>query len=106
MRPSCLALLLALETPDKGFVRFHDLARAAHGRKAARAKGFTQAMHHEPARLVADAKRAMDLVSRDALLRGRKQEQRGKPFGQRNLAALENGFNGHRELLTAFGALV
>jgi hypothetical protein len=48
----------------------------------------------------------MDLVSRYAFLGGGEQEQRGKPFRERDFAALKNGLDGHRELLTAFGALV
>src|SRR5260370_1163466 len=48
----------------------------------------------------------MDLVSRDALLGSGEQEQRRKPFRERDFAALENGFNGHCELFAALGALV
>jgi hypothetical protein len=44
----------------------------------------------------------------DALLTGVHQEQRGKPLGKRDFAALEYGSNGNGELLTAsrFVALV
>src|SRR4030081_1935560 len=79
---------------DESFVGFYRLASAAHGRKAASAQRFAKAMHHKPARLIADAKRAMDLMGRYAFLGSGEQEQRGKPFGQRDFAALENGFNG------------
>jgi len=50
----------------------------------------------------------MDLMRRHAFLAGGRQEQGGKPFGQRNLGTLKYGADRDRELLTAgrFVALV
>ncbi len=55
--------------------------------------------------LVADAEHAVDLMGRDAFLAGGHQEQRRQPLGQRDFGALENGLDGHGELLAALGAL-
>jgi hypothetical protein len=62
-------------------------------------------MTEKPRRLVADAKRTVHLMGRYTLLAGGHQEQRGKPFGERNFAALENGFDRDRELLAALATL-
>jgi len=48
----------------------------------------------------------MDLMGGNALLRGRQEEQRGKPLRERDFAALEYGLDGDGELLTALVALL
>ena len=63
-------------------------------------------MAKEPCGLVADPKRTMHLVSRDALFGSGHKKQRGQPFREWHLRALENGFDRDRELLTALTALV
>jgi hypothetical protein len=52
------------------FVHFHGRTTAAHRHvKATLAQYFAKAVHPEPRRLVRNAKRAMDLMSRDALFK-------------------------------------
>ena len=80
----------------------HLLVRFCRASSACR----TQAVHHKPCALVGNAERAMDLMGANAFLRGREQEQRGKPLRQRNLAALEYRLDRDRELLAALAALV
>ena len=48
----------------------------------------------------------MDLVGRHAFLAGGHKEQRGKPLGQRDLAALQHGADRDGELFAALVALI
>ena len=103
------SLLNALQAANVRLVNFYRAAVAAHRRnEPASAHGLTQAMHQEPSRFVADAEHAVHLMGADALLGGRHEEQRGKPLGQRDFGALENGPDRDGELLAAgrFVALI
>ena len=64
----------ASDATDLGFIGFYHLTAPAHGRKAASAQSFAKPMHKKPRRLVADAERAMYLVSRHAFFGGREKE--------------------------------
>lgn len=65
-------------------------------------------MRHEPRGLVADLKGAVELVRGDALLARRHEVEAGQPLVQRDVAALHDGPDRHREILAArgFGAAV
>ena len=94
----------ALHAANVGFVNLNRAAIFAHRcGKPTNAHCFTQAVHEEPRRFVADAEHAVDLMSANPLLGSGHQEQRGKPLGQRNFGALEHGVHGHGELLAAVG---
>jgi hypothetical protein len=102
-----LAFGVACLLAEVGLVHLYDLAGAAHGRnKVALAHRFTQAMHHEPCRLVADLEGAMDLMGADALLGARHQEQSGEPLCQGELRALKHSLDRDRELFAAIVALI
>ena len=84
-----------------GLVNFNDLARAAElaGRRCLHR--LTDAVAHEPGRLVGHAKNALKLLAADALF-GRANQVRGvNPLMKGNLGILENGAYGHAELCTA-----
>jgi len=65
-----------------------------------------QAVHHEPGRLVGDARHTVHLVGADALLGGTEKESSHQPFVRRNVAALKHGADHDGELLAASVALV
>src|SRR5665213_2122490 len=96
---------LALQAPDVGFVRFHGLARAAHGRKLAVPHGFTDTVRQEPSRLVLNFQNAVKLMGANALLAGRQQVNGLQALVQRDMGTLEYSANPHRELLPAAVAL-
>src|SRR6185437_7506173 len=90
-----------------GFVGLDGRAGSAHRTSASLVvHGLAQAVHHEPSRFVGDAKHAVHLVRRNALLGGAEQEGSHKPFVERHMGALEQRSDHDRELLTAGIALV
>jgi len=91
---------------DVGFISLDGFLQAAKRRIFRKIHCRAQTMAHEPRRLVADAEHAMNLMPRNALLRCRHQEQRRKPFRERDFAFLKNGFDRDGELLTAGVALI
>src|ERR1700710_2033387 len=62
-------------------------------------------MRHEPSRFVFDAKHAVQLMARHALLGRSKEMHRQPPFGQRNFGTLKHGSDGRRELAIASRAI-
>ena len=58
-------------------------------------------MRHEPSALVRDPEHPMKLVRAHSLLAGTQVMKRHQPFVQGNVAVLEQGSNGHAELLVA-----
>ena len=63
-------------------------------------------MAHEPRRLEGEPQGAVKLVAADALLAAGDQVEGLQPQAQRNVAVLEDGADGHAELLAAGVALV
>lgn len=100
------ALLLALGllgavVADEGLVDLDNATAAAHGGQGAVAHGLTDAVGQEPRALVGDAEEAVDLVAAHALL-GRAHEVGGlEHLRERDMGALEDGADLHRELLAA-----
>src|SRR5260370_1445921 len=82
-----------------GFVDFDRLALAANTAAIARYRchGLTNAMGHEPCRLVGDPKLAMQLVSAETLFRRRIEAKAQSPLGQRDMAGLHDAARSHRE---------
>src|SRR5262245_28148622 len=102
-----LALLASRLATDKRFVDLDLLACAAKRAREGRfLHSFAETVCHEPSGFVGDIERAMQLVSRDAFLRGAQQVIGEKPFMERDMRALEYGSNRHREWLAAGLALV
>jgi hypothetical protein len=95
-----------LDLADNRFVNLDHFASAAHRGEPAVAEGFTKAMHHEPGRLVRDAKRAMDLMGGNTLLRGREKEQGGQPLRERDFGTLEYGLDRDGELLANGASII
>jgi hypothetical protein len=91
-----------------GFVGFNDLAFAADwiGGAFRFGHGFTDAMRHEPSGLIGDIQSAVELMSGEAFLRRRVDIDGMNPRIECDLAALENGANGHGKGLLAGTALV
>jgi hypothetical protein len=81
-------------------------AAARAQQTAAAVHGEANAVGHEPGGLVGDAKRTMNLMAADALLRRREQMRCEQPFGQADLGSLEHGAHGHGVLFTAGHALL
>jgi hypothetical protein len=104
--PSGATLGLAFLTTDKGFIRFHNLASAAHGLDTDNAHGLTQAMRHKPSSLEGNAQGPMKLIAADAFLAGAQQIHRLNPKPHRNVAGLENGPNLYGKLFAALIAFV
>lgn len=89
---------------DEGLVYLDDFALSPEGHELAIAHGFAQPMRHEPSGLVGDAENAVDLVAAHSLLAGAEKVRSLEPQMQLDVAALEHGFDGSRELLLALAA--
>ena len=104
---AALALLGRASFLDRaivGLVSLNDAAVAAHrGQQAAVAHGLAQPVRHEPCGLVADIKRAVELVCAHALLARRHHVEAHQPLVQGDVAALHDGAGGDGEVLTALG---
>jgi hypothetical protein len=96
--PSVLILLLPA---DIGLVCFDRLSRAAHRRGVDIAHRLTDAVRHEPSRLVRNGQHAVQLVARNAFLAGAHEERCVQPLMQRHMRALKDGAHCYRELLAA-----
>lgn len=68
--------------------------------------GVTDTVAHEPSRLVGELEAPVDLVSRDPLLRGRHEVDRGEPLGEGDVGAFKDGSHGDSERLAALRTLV
>src|SRR5439155_25559337 len=90
----------ALDISLKGLVKFKGLALAAE-RRAVITHSLADAVRQEPSRLVCDPESAVQLVSRDAFLAGTHQADCQQPFVQRDMRALEDHADAHRELALA-----
>lgn len=93
-------------TADIGFVRFDKLIRAPHRGRVAVTHCLTDAMPHEPCSFEGDTQGPVKLVSANALLAGRDEEDRLQPDMQLYMARLENGPDLDGEGLAARIALV
>lgn len=92
--------------PDVGFVSFDDFALAPDGgREATDRHGFTNAAHHKPGCLVADADSAVDLMGTDAFFAGVDQVERMQPRMQRHLGTFKNRVHCDGKLSAACVAL-
>jgi hypothetical protein len=84
----------------ESLVALDRLALAAE-RRAIILHCFADTVRQEPSRLVRYPERAMQLVRGDAFLAGAHQADRQQPFVQRDMRALENHADAHRELVLA-----
>jgi len=89
---------------NESLVDFNDFAFPAKGHELAMAHSLTQPVRHEPSRFVGDAENAVDLVAAHSLLGGAEQVSSLKPEMQLDVAGLEHGFHGGRELFLAVAA--
>src|SRR6266404_1329268 len=96
--PPRLAADVGLISLDNTPARTHETGFCRHG--------VADTVGHKPRRFIGHAKRAMQLMAADTFLARTQQVDRREPFGQRNLAALENRPHGHGELLPAVPAEV
>src|SRR6266404_9195878 len=100
------ALVASRLTADVSLIGFNRLAARAHQATARNVVHcVTDAVSHEPSRLIGHAKRAMELVAADAFLAGTQQVDRREPFGEGNLGTLEYGSDSHAELFATVLAL-
>lgn len=93
---------------DERLVRLDRLAGAAHRaviRLGIEAHRLADAHGEEPGALVGDAERPMQLMRADALLAGGHQVEAQHPLRQRDLAALHDAADRHRERLLAVVAV-
>jgi hypothetical protein len=97
---------LFLCASEIGFIHLYNTAFTTHWRKAACAHGLTDAMRNEPRGLESAAQGTVKLVRANALLRGRKQEDRLQPKMHGDVAGFEDSPNLHGEGLAALVALV
>lgn len=83
---------------DEGFIGFH---RACHFVDAALVLRVSNAVEHEPCRLLSDLQRSGDFVRGNTVLAVRQHPHRAEPFVQANGAILEDRTDLDRELLPA-----
>src|ERR687887_1650950 len=96
--------LLAPLAARDGLVALRLAAIARRGQRPGMQR-FLDAMRHEPRRLVAHFKDALELSRADRLLRAAEQIDRLQPLVHPDVAVLEDGANANRELPAARSAL-
>jgi len=89
-------------SPDESFIHFHN---SAHLHKASGLHGVANPMKHEPSGFLSHAKRAMQLVATNPVLRIHDQPKRAKPFIQTNRGVFKNSSNLRAKLFPASFAL-
>src|SRR5437667_68124 len=103
-RRSRISAVLGFAT-RKGLVALDELAFATKRLWIDLAHCLADTMRHKPRGLVGNAEGAMQLMCREPLFAGRHQAIGQNPFVERNVAALHDGSDRHRESLIACVAM-